>query len=75
MGRTSRAGVFRAGLTHMLDSVLMVVVGVVFVAGGAYLSYCSLGAKNMIESAMFGLMGVTVGLFLIATAFFGPPNY
>jgi hypothetical protein len=59
----------------MLDSILMVVVGLVFVVGGSYLSYCSLGAQNMIESAMFGLMGVAIGLFLIATAFFGPPNY
>lgn len=62
-------------MSAMLDSVLLVVVGVVFVAGGAYLAYCALGAKNMIESAMFGLLGVTLGLFLIATAFFGPPTY
>ena len=59
----------------MLDSALMVIVGIVFVAGGSYLAYCALGAKNMIEAAMFGLMGVAIGLFLIATAFFGPPSY
>jgi hypothetical protein len=59
----------------MVDSLLMIVIGLVFVAGGSYLAYCSLGAKNMIEAAMFGLMGVAIGLFLIATAFFGPPNY
>lgn len=58
-----------------LDTVLDVIIGLVFVAGGSYLAYCSIGAKNMIESAMFGLMGVAIGLFLIATAFFGPPSY
>jgi hypothetical protein len=58
-----------------LDAVLEVVIGLVFVGGGSYLAYCAIGAKNMIESAMFGLMGVAIGLFLIATAFFGPPSY
>jgi hypothetical protein len=59
----------------MLDGILMFIVGLVFVLGGSYLSYCALGAKNMIEAAMFGLMGVAIGLFLIATTFFGPPSY
>lgn len=58
-----------------MDRILMTLVGLVFVVGGVYLARCGLEAKNMVESAMFGLMGVTIGLFLIVTAFVGPPNY
>jgi hypothetical protein len=58
-----------------MDRVLMALVGITFVAGGTYISKCSLDAKNMMESAMFGLMGVGIGLFLLVCAFVGPPNY
>jgi hypothetical protein len=59
----------------MLDFWLMLIVGVTFVAGGAYIARCALEAKNMIEAAMFGLMGATIGLFLISVAFFGTPEW
>lgn len=58
-----------------MDKVLMIVIGITFIAGGTYIAKCSLEAKNLIESALFGLMGVAVGLFLLITAAVGPPSY
>ncbi len=57
-----------------MDQVLMFVVGVTFVAGGTYIAKSALDAKNMIESALFGLMGVAIGLFLLICSINGAPN-
>lgn len=53
----------------------MATVGLTFVGGGAYIAKSSLEAKNLIETAIFGLLGVAVGLFLIITSIVGPPGY
>ena len=53
----------------------MATVGLTFVGGGAYIAKCSLEAKNLIETALFGLMGVAIGLFLIISSLVGPPTY
>ena len=59
----------------MVDRILMFTVGAVFVVGGLVIAKNALDAKNLIETAMFGVLGLTVGLFLMITAFVGPPNY
>lgn len=56
-----------------MSRVLMFLVGITFVGGGTYIAKSSLEAKNMLESAMFGLMGVAIGLFLLICAIAGPP--
>lgn len=57
-----------------MDRFLMFMVGVTFVGGGTYIARCSLEAKNMLESAVFGLLGVAIGLFLLICAIAGPPS-
>lgn len=52
----------------------MFIVGVTFVAGGGYIAKSSLDAKNLMETALFGLLGVTIGLFLVICALCGPPS-
>lgn len=59
----------------LTEQILMVVIGIVFIAGGAFIARCALDSKNMMETAFFGLIGVGTGLFLIICAFFGPPSY
>ena len=39
-----------------LEQVLMVIVGVAFVAGGAVIAKGSIDSKNLIEVAIFGLL-------------------
>jgi hypothetical protein len=58
----------------MLDRVLMAAVGLTFLAGGGFIARCSLDAKNLIETALFGLLGVGIGIFLIVAALCGPPG-
>ncbi len=58
----------------MLDRFLTLVVGITCIAGGAYLCRGSMDAKNLIQSAIFGLLVIAVGLFLTYTAFAGPPG-
>lgn len=59
---------------EFIEKVLQFIVGVVFVLGGGFIAKNSLDAKNMIESALFGLLGVSVGLFLIIVVFLGAPG-
>ena len=54
--------------------VLEFIVGVVFVLGGGFVAKNALDAKNMIETALFGLLGVSAGLFLVICAFLGAPG-
>ncbi|MBX9689432.1 MAG: hypothetical protein K2X27_22170 [Candidatus Obscuribacterales bacterium] len=58
----------------ILQNILQLIVGVVFVLGGAYIARCALDAKNMIEAALFGMLGVSVGLFLIICVICGAPG-
>lgn len=57
-----------------IERLLMFIVGVTFVAGGGYIAKSSLDAKNLMETALFGLLGVTIGLFLVICALCGPPS-
>lgn len=57
----------------ILERFLMLSVGVVFVVGGGIIAKSSLEAKNLMEVALFGLLGVSAGLFLVICAFGGPP--
>ncbi len=59
---------------EFVEKILQFIVGIVFVLGGGFIAKSSLDAKNMIESALFGLLGVSVGLFLIIVVFFGAPS-
>jgi uncharacterized membrane protein len=58
----------------LTDRILMVIVGVTFIAGGGFIAKNSLDAKNLIETALFGLLGVGVGIFLLIAGFFGAPG-
>jgi hypothetical protein len=53
----------------------MAVVGLTFIAGGGFIARNSLEAKNLIETAIFGLLGVGIGIFLVITAICGPPSF
>jgi hypothetical protein len=53
--------------------MLMGLIGLVFCAGSAVIAKNSLDAKNMIETAMFGFLGLSTGVFLIMSAFTGAP--
>ena len=52
----------------------MFTIGLTFVTGGGYIAKSSLDAKNLMETALFGLLGVTVGLFLLICSIVGPPS-
>lgn len=58
----------------LLDRILYLIIGLAFLSGGGYIAKSSLDAKNMIESALFGLLGVGTGIFLIICALIGPPE-
>lgn len=56
-----------------IERLLMFVVGLTFVLGGGLIAKSSLEAKNLMECALFGLVGVSAGLFLLICAVCGPP--
>ena len=58
---------------EFLDRLLMALIGLVFCAGSAVIAKNSLDAKNMIETAMFGFLGLSVGVFLVVSACTGAP--
>ncbi|MBI4533051.1 MAG: hypothetical protein HY711_03815 [Candidatus Melainabacteria bacterium] len=58
----------------MPDRLLMFVIGAIFVGAGGVFVKGALDAKNLIESALFGLLGVGIGLFLCVIAMIGPPG-
>ena len=58
----------------LLDRILMLSVGAIFILGGAIIARGALDAKNLIESSLFGLLGIGVGIFLVIAAFCGPPG-
>lgn len=59
---------------EIAEKILQFVVGLVFVLGGGFIARNALDAKNMIEAALFGLLGVSVGLFLLICVFLGAPG-
>ena len=59
---------------EIAERILEFIVGVVFVLGGGFIAKNALDAKNMIETALFGLLGVSAGLFLLICCFLGPPG-
>jgi hypothetical protein len=59
----------------VVESIIMFVMGAIFVYGGAALTYNAFDdAKNVLESCIFGLGIVTVGMTLMVWAFTGPPG-
>ncbi len=59
----------------VVESIIMFVMGAIFVYGGAALTYQAFDdAKNVLESSIFGLGIVAVGLTLIVWSFTGPPG-
>lgn len=61
----------------MLDvatRILSFILGLVFLGGGLVFVKQALDSKNLIESVLFAMMGVVMGLFLCVTAVMGPPG-
>jgi len=59
----------------IVESIIMFVVGVVFVFGGSVICKQAFeDAKNVLESTVFGLGIVAVGLLLCVWSIFGPPG-
>ena len=59
----------------VLESILMFVIGAVFVYGGGVICIQAFeDAKNVLESCIFGLCILGVGLALVIWAFTGPPG-
>lgn len=56
------------------DRIMMFVVGVTFIIGGGLIAKNSLDSKNLIETALFGLLGLGTGVFLVVCAFCGAPD-
>lgn len=59
----------------IIESVIMFIVGSVFVAGGAVICKQAFeDAKNVLESTIFGVGIVGVGLALCIWSITGPPG-
>ncbi len=58
----------------MVLRILLFVVGGIFIAAGGRFVKDSLEAKDLIESTLFGLFGVAIGLFCVVVAIIGPPG-
>lgn len=58
----------------MQESIMMFIVGVTFIIGGGAITKNSLDSKNLIETALFGLLGLGTGIFLVICAFCGAPD-
>jgi len=59
----------------ILERILMFIIGAVFLGGGLiFIKQAVEGAKNMIESALFGLLGFMAGVWLIWWAIAGIPE-
>lgn len=52
----------------------MLIVGVTFIGGGLYIAKSSLDSKNLVETALFGLLGLGTGIFLVVAAICGAPD-
>ncbi|HEY9868056.1 MAG TPA: hypothetical protein V6D08_02510 [Candidatus Obscuribacterales bacterium] len=57
-----------------MDRVVMFFIGAVFIGGGLVFIKGAFDAKNLIESALFGLLGVATGIFLCVVAITGAPD-
>lgn len=59
----------------IIESIIMFIIGVVFVGGGSILCKQAFeDAKNVLESTIFGLGIVCVGLLLCVWSITGPPG-
>lgn len=61
-------------MDQVILRLLLFVVGAIFVGAGGRFVKDSMEAKDLIESMLFGLFGVVIGLFLLGIAFVGPPG-
>ncbi len=61
-------------MDQLLLRVLLFVVGGIFIGAGARFIKDSMEAKDLIESTLFALLGVVIGLFLVGVALVGPPG-
>lgn len=61
-------------MDQFLLRILLFVVGAIFAGAGGRFVIDSMEAKDLIESTLFGLFGILIGLFLIGVAIFGPPG-
>jgi hypothetical protein len=61
-------------MDNFLLRLMLFVVGVIFAGAGARFVRDSMEAKDLIESTLFGALGIAIGLFCIGIAFFGPPG-
>lgn len=59
---------------EVFTRILEFIIGLVFIGGGLIFVKQGLESKNLIESVLFALMGVMMGLFLCVTAVMGPPG-
>lgn len=61
-------------MDNVILRIILFVVGLVFLVAGGRFAKDSLEAKDLIESTLFGLFGVVIGLFCIGIGVFGPPD-
>lgn len=59
---------------EIYERILELVLGAVFVLGGGLIAKNSLESKNLVETALFGLLGVATGLFLCVCGLCGAPG-
>ena len=57
-----------------IERLLMFIVGVTFICGGGMIARGALESKNLIDTSLFGLLGIGVGIFLVISAICGPPG-
>ncbi len=54
--------------------ISLFLVGIIFIGAGGLFVKDSMEAKDLIESTLFALFGVAIGVFLVIIAIFGPPG-
>ena len=59
---------------EVYERILEFIVGAVFVVGGGIIVKNALDSKNLVETALFGLLGVATGLFLCVCGICGAPG-
>lgn len=58
----------------IVERILLFLVGAIFLGAGGKFIIDSMDAKDLIESTLFGAMGVAIGLFLVVMAFVLQPG-
>ena len=54
--------------------VLSLIIGITFITGGGVILKGSMDARNLPDTAFFGLFGIGIGIFLVIVAILGPPD-